>query len=111
MSLDVYLLHPLRSEGDEVAYSANITHNLNQMAMHAGLYRVLWRPEELGITHARQLIEPLTKGLALLESDPTGFQALNPPNGWGNYEGLVKFTREYLAAAIANQDAEVCVSR
>ena len=36
----------------EGAYSANITHNLGKMAEEAGIYKHLWRPEEIGITKA-----------------------------------------------------------
>jgi hypothetical protein len=80
MSLDVYLM---RTQPTEV-YEANITHNLNKMAVEAGIYECLWRPDDIGITKAEQLIEPLTKGLALLKSDPRRFEAFNSPNGWGN---------------------------
>ena len=55
------------AEADPSLYSANITHNLNTMAREAGLYECLWRPGEIS---AVDLIEPLTKGLALLKSDP-----------------------------------------
>lgn len=84
-------------ESDRV-YSANITHNLNKMADEAGIYQALWRPEEIGITHAAQLIEPLRDGLTVLSSDPARFEALNPENGWGTYDGLVRFVADYLAA-------------
>ena len=92
-------------------YDANITHNLGEMAAAAGIYKYLWRPEELGITTARQLIEPLRAGLELLESDPARFKAYNPENGWGSYDGLVRFVREYLEACEAAPDASVRVWR
>lgn len=92
-------------------FDSNITHNLAEMADEAGIYKALWRPEEVGITHAHQLIEPLTGGLALLETNREEYEKYNPPNGWGNYDGLVTFTRQYLEAAKENPDAEVRVSR
>ncbi len=79
-------------------YSANITHNLGRMANAAGIYQALWSPEEIGITTAEQLIQPLTDGLALLKSDPESFRAFNPKNGWGDYEGLIQFVEGYLEA-------------
>ena len=97
-------------ESDEV-YSANITHNLNKMAREAGIYEHLWRPEEIGITKANQLIVPLSAGLIILRSDPERFQKLNPENGWGNYVGLVKFVENYLDACKKYPDAEVYASR
>jgi hypothetical protein len=33
-------------------FSADVTHNLNEMAKAVGLYEVLWRAEEIGITVA-----------------------------------------------------------
>jgi hypothetical protein len=99
------------SEDSETVYSGNITHNLNKMAAEAGIHEALWRPEEIGITHARQLIEPLKTGLALLKSDPARFKALNPSNGWGTYEGLRQFVADYLVACKEYPSAEVSVSR
>jgi hypothetical protein len=107
MSLDVYL-----SEVREtIIYDRNITHNLNEMASEAGIYKHLWRPEEIGITKAAQLIEPLREGLALLLSDQERFRKFDPKNKWGDYDGLVDFVREYLAACEENPNASVRVSR
>lgn len=96
--------------GNEV-YWRNITHNVGRMANEAGIYEHLWRPDEIGITKAVDLIEPLQKGLALLISDPTRFKAFNPYNGWGSYEGLIEFVTEYLVACEENPTATVHVSR
>lgn len=96
---------------DCTVYSANITHNLNKMASAAGLYKPLWRPEEIGVATAGQLIEPLGNGLGQLLARPDDFKRLNPPNGWGDYDGLVIFVRDYLAACQQHPDAAVSVSR
>lgn len=96
---------------DEEVYSRNITHNLASMANAAGIYEVLWRPEEVGITKAEQLIEPLRVGLAVLRDDPPKFRQHNPPNGWGSFEGLVDFVESYLTACEEYPEAEVRVSR
>jgi hypothetical protein len=79
-------------------YWANITHNLNKMAEEAGLYEYLWRPDEIGIETAAELIEPLKAGLARLRADPDHFRQFNPSNGWGSYEALVEFVERYLHA-------------
>lgn len=107
VSLDVYLTD---ANGDEV-YSANITHNLTEMADAAGIYKCLWRPEEIGITKANQLIGPLREGLQMMVSDPAKFRAYDSPNGWGKYDHFLMFVVEYLEACIANPDADVSVSR
>lgn len=96
---------------DGEVYKRKITHNLNTMADEAGIYQPLWRPDELGITKASELIDPLRKGLALLESDPERFKKFNPKNGWGDYEDLVDFVKEYQTACVKYPYAEVDVSR
>lgn len=97
--------------GDDTIYSANITHNLAKMASVAGLYEPLWRPEEIGIDTAGQLVEPLRIGLAKLKADPDKFAPHNPENGWGNYGNLVAFVEEYLSACEASPTAKVSVWR
>lgn len=92
-------------------WTGNITHNLNTMAQAAGIYKELWRPDENGIERAEQLIEPLTAGLKRLQANPATFRALNPPNGWGTYEGLVQFVADYLDACKANPSCAVSVWR
>ena len=92
-------------------FTRNITHNLARMAEEAGLYDYLWRPEEVDVERAAQLVEPLVAGIERLRGDPARFRALNPANRWGNYEGLVVFVEDYLRACVAYPDAHVRVSR
>lgn len=92
-------------------FDYNITHNLNDMADEAGIYKHLWRPEELGIKKAEELIEPLRNGLELLKSEPEKFKKFNPENGWGDYEDLVKFVEQYLSHCISWPDAIIHTSR
>lgn len=40
------------------------------MAVEAGIYEYLWRPNEIKITKAKELIEPLRQGLHNLKSEP-----------------------------------------
>ena len=107
MSLDITLTANRPTE----VFEANITHNLATMAEEAGLYTYLWRPEELGITKAEDLILPLTNGLTLLRRDREYFEAFNPKNEYGTYGTLVSFVINYLRACKENPDAEISVSR
>lgn len=107
MSLDVYLTD---ENGDEV-YWANITHNLTGMAAEAGIYKHLWRPDEIGITKAAQLIEPVSAGLALMVSEPSRFHAFDASNGWGTYRDFIPFVAEYVEACRKHPNADVRVSR
>jgi hypothetical protein len=106
MSLDVSLV-----EDSNEVYRANITHNLNKMADAAGIYNHLWRPDEIGITKASELIEPLRAGLNQLVERPSHFEGFNAPNGWGKYEHFVPFIEKYLEACISHPNARVAVSR
>ena len=115
MSLDVHLMAEVNTGASEPVevelFWRNITHNLNTMADKAGIYKHLWRPEEIAIDTAEQLVDPLKIGLARLKSDPEEFKKLNPPNGWGDYDGLVAFVEDYLAACEKHPKAKVSVSK
>jgi hypothetical protein len=107
MSLDVYLTKVMPCR----VFDSNITDNLGKMAMEAGIYQACWRPEEIGITKAAQLIPLLEAGLAILKSDRERFEKFNWPNGWGLYKNFVPWVEEYLTACREYPDADVSVSR
>ena len=107
MSLDVYLTQVQPTE----VFWANITHNLNDMAEEAGIYKHLWRPDEIEITHARQLIEPLSIAVALMKADPCRFKKFDAENGWGTYKDFVPWIDKYIKACKENPDATINVSR
>lgn len=98
-------------ETSEQVYEANITHNLGKMADAAGIYQACWRPEEIGVTKAGQLVPLLKAGLEKLRADPEHYSQFNAPNGWGLYEHFVPWVERYLAACEAYPDAEISVSR
>jgi hypothetical protein len=95
----------------DTVFTRNITHNLGNMARASDLYRALWHPESLDAHLAWQLVEPLSLGLGELLADPVRYRRLDPPNGWGDYDGLVSFVTAYLAACREFPDARVRVSR
>jgi hypothetical protein len=92
-------------------YEANITHNLGKMAQEAGIYMHLWRPEEIGITQAKELIKPLLDGLEKMEADPEGYSKFDSPNGWGLYKNFVPWVRRYVEACKKYPEAKIEVSR
>lgn len=96
---------------DETVFQANITHNLGAMAEAAGIYTHIWRPEEIGVEKANQIIEPLEAGLKLLKSDPQRFKGYDSENGWGVYDDFVPWVEKYLGACRQYPDAEVFASR
>lgn len=94
-----------------MVFQRNITHNLGLMAEAAGVYKALWRPEEIDCTYAGQLIPILKEGLRKLKVDPIKYKAMNPHNGWGDYEGLMEFVKTYLNACREYPEATIKVSR
>lgn len=94
---------------EEEVYNANITHNLGKMASVAGIYEIMWEPEEN--TTAMQLVIPLQIGLDKLKADPEKHEKFNAANGWGTYENFVKFVQNYLDACTNNPTALVSASR
>lgn len=113
MSLDVYLKTKKceccgKSDG---VFWLNITHNLTDMAEEAGIYGIVWRPDENNITHAKQLIEPLKAAIKSLKDEPERYKKFEPENGWGSYDGFVEWLKEYLEACEKYPEAEVEVSR
>lgn len=98
-------------EDSEEIYSANITHNLGNMADKAGIYYALWRPEEIGKTKAKEIIELLEKGLLDLKERPKYFEQFNSSNGWGLYKHFVPFVEKYLNACKDFPESIIEVSR
>lgn len=45
----------------------HMTHKGRDIAIEAGLYKPIWRPGELGVQYANELIGYLTKGLEVLQ--------------------------------------------
>ncbi len=99
-----------RVQATEV-FSGNITHNLVRMAKEAYIYNVLWRPEEVGIETAAQVIPVLREGINHMKLRPDVYRAFNPKNGWGTYEDFVGWCEEVLKACEKFPDAKVRVSR
>jgi hypothetical protein len=122
MSLDVTLISPEKEEKychccgfenlvAEEVYTANITHNLGSMAIKAGIYEALWRPEEINATKAKDISEILEEGLFLLKEKPDYFKQFDSENGWGIYEHFVPFVEEYLNACKTHPEAIIEISR
>lgn len=111
MSLDIWLDDGSDDLRDEMW--VNITGNLGPMASAAGIYRALWAPGECEppIHNAFELGRCLYWGLEALTGNPSAFQRLNPPNGWGTYEELVEHVEALLRACQDYPEAEIGVWR
>ena len=81
------------------------------MAKQAGIYYAVWRPEEVGIETAKDLIPTLRAGIDLMRKNPKRFKQYDSPNGWGLYDDFLPWLERYLQACEQNPSAEVEVSR
>lgn len=88
MSLDITLT------ADEKVFDLNITHNCNEMADFMGVYKEIWRPEELGITRAYEVKSALERSIAYLQTHD--ITHLEPDNKWGTQDQFLGFLYEYL---------------
>lgn len=66
----------------------NVTYNLTPMLKEAGF---VGHRETIG-WGARRYGRHLLRVYLRLVDDPSGFREMNPPNGWGDYDGLVEWT-------------------
>ena len=113
MSLDIRLkdnVCPLCGKGEYV-YSCNITHNLGPMAKEAGMYYCLWRPDEINVKCAKEIVKTLEFGLRMMLQNPDVYRKLDAPNGWGTYNDFIPWLQEYIEACRNYPDATIEVSR
>lgn len=59
---------------------------------------------------AGDLIPILRAMIAEMEVDDESFIDMNPPNGWGDYDGAISFLREFLDDCLTHPLAHVRVS-
>ena len=115
MSLDVELYVEVDTGSDELThinlFDANITHNLGKMAEEAGIYSHLWRPEEIDISLAGDLIEPVEKGLNDMIARPAHYRQFEASNGWGLYEHFIPWIQKYLNACKQHPKAMIYAGR
>ena len=87
---------------------ANITHNVTPMWHLAGVYDALYNSDG---THAGDWLGALRVGVRDMQDRPAVYEALNPPNGWGTYEGARRFLERSLAQCERHPKALIEVSK
>jgi hypothetical protein len=94
MSLDLYLKAIVDLGGEEPwegkIWEGNLTYNLSPMLDAAGGYWELICRQSQGKL-GQDILPAVDALLAELRRDPAKYQAMNPSNGWGHYEGAVEF--------------------
>ena len=109
MSLDISLEIEVTEYKD--VFSSNITHNLTDMAKEAGIYMHVWRPDEIGLCFAEDIVEPLESAIKEMKKEPERFRKHDAPNGWGTYSQFLPWLVELLEACKENPKAKISTSR
>lgn len=91
-------------------YTRYVTHNLGKMARELGIYEYIWRPDEVDVVRAKQLIKPLGVAIDNIRDRKAHYRTFNPPNGFGTIDGFIDFMIDYLKACrtYPNAFVEVC---
>lgn len=93
-------------------WHGNITHNLTRMASNCigydqwTLYELLWRDEQPDLDKLEYSFL-LFSCLRNLTNNPEKFKQFNPENGWGTYEQLVNFVKDFIKHLIDSPDGSV----
>jgi hypothetical protein len=96
MSLDFDLVHI----GEVTDFSANITHNLADMADALGVYQMLWHPEEILGLHAKEMIPALDQAIQELEINPNKYIQYEASNGWGTIKNFLPWLKKVRDACL-----------
>jgi hypothetical protein len=86
MIVDLYDCEGTPVPADRMVGQWEITYNLGQMLKAAGFLD--WKV--LRNMTGREAAPVLGGVLDALQANPVRYQAMNPPNGWGSYDGLLK---------------------
>lgn len=111
MSYDIALYLKVDTGGSEpVDYCAadigNYTANVSGMWTDALGYRLA----DLKGRTAGDCTDDLRRAVADMQNRPDHYRAMNPPNGWGDYEGALAYLRQLHDACCAHPKATVHIS-
>lgn len=94
---------PMRSPASVDDTTFHLTYNLSPMLRAAGM--PAWK-SFIGMRAGEA--GPTWQTVAdTLRADPERFKAMNPPNGWGDYDGAVEVISALAAACAKHPDATV----
>lgn len=105
MSYDVYLKIDTGGKEDAMVEDVgNMTYNVSGM-----FYKALGGEGLKGLRGmlAEEAIPVLTKGLVNMLEEKPEYEKLNPPNGWGSYEGAFEFLKNLKDACERHPKAKI----
>jgi hypothetical protein len=66
-----------------------------------------WKDEDWDGKPAGEMVPQLKTAVTKLKEEPERFRAMNPSNGWGNYDGLIDALEGMILCAEQNPKAIV----
>ncbi len=112
MSYDIDIEHQsidiARAAGELETEVGNYTYNCGRMfATATGEDK--WISDLDGML-CKDALPLITKAVENMEKDPETYRAMNPENGWGNYDSFLKYVRKFRDACAKYPDSKVVVS-
>lgn len=110
MSYDVYLEIDTGAPEDDwptAVEIGNYTSNVAPMWAHA-LNGV--RLRDFHHAPCSEAAGPLAEAVKRMEADPATYREMNPPNGWGDYEGALHYLRRLAEACATHPKCRIRVS-
>jgi hypothetical protein len=104
MSYDVWLEIDTGAEEPVTIAEFNYTTNCARMWRHAGIDL-----RECKGAPCTEAAGPIADAVRRMEADPDTYKAMNPENGWGDYEGAMKFLRDIADACARHPKAQLGV--
>lgn len=107
MSWDVDIIINTGIEDSSVEECGNYTYNVSPMYYNSfNLEEGLRGLHQMGCEDA---IKHLNIAINKMESDPEKYRAMNPKNGWGDYEGALNFLKRIRKDCTKHPKAKVGV--
>lgn len=97
MSWDAYLIDDRGHTEGVWNYTYNTTPMVRAAAAAAGIDFDGFQHSLHGMTGSEGGVV-LTALIREMEANPARYEAMNPPNGWGSYEGILETMRSMVAA-------------
>lgn len=115
MSYDVYLKINTGKEMTTVVDVGNYTSNIGGMYQKAFSGDLQSQKEAHGIRcihdmKASDAAPYIQLAIVEMEDDPDDYKSMNPANGWGNYEGALKYLKDILQACEDHPECIIDVS-
>ena len=105
MSYDVYIVIDTGAAEPVEVFWRNYTSNCGPMWRHAGADL-----QDFNGAPCTEAVGPLAEAVKRMEADPDTYRAMNPANGWGDYESCLEFMRDIATACAEHTKASMRVS-